>query len=183
MSEKKVGIILGSIRTGSSSKIIATAMKELFPANYVVEEVSIGHLPLYNPDLDTPQGAPDAYTDFREKIKEYDGILFITPEHNRSLPAALKNALDIGSRPFGKSVWNQKTALIVSQATGAIGGFGANHHLRQVLTFLNIQPVQQPELYLGMVNKYIENGKIANQDTLALLQKGVDAFIALMERN
>ena len=177
----KVGIVIGSIRKNSFSKQLADNLAGLFPAGYETEFVEIAHLPLYSQDSD--ENPPESYMAFREKIKSLDAVLFVTPEHNRSIPAALKNALDIGSRPYGSNVWNGKPALIVSQSPGNLAGFGANHHLRQVLAFLNMPVVQQPEAYVGNVHELLgENGKITNPDTLKFLQSVIDAFVALIQK-
>jgi chromate reductase len=178
----KVGIVLGSIRKNSFSKQLAENLVSLFPEGYETEFIEIAHLPLYNQDSD--ENPPESYTAFREKIKSLDAVLFVTPEHNRSFPAALKNALDIGSRPYGSNVWNGKPALIVSQSPGSLAGFGANHHLRQVLAFLNMPVVQQPEAYVGNVHELLgENGKITNPDTLKFLQSVIDAFVSLIKKH
>jgi chromate reductase, NAD(P)H dehydrogenase (quinone) len=109
--------------------------------------IEIGHLLIYNQDGGENPAA--AWTQFRQRISAADAFPFVTPEHNRSVPAALKNALDIGSRPYGHSAWNGKPGAVVSASPGHIGGFGANHHLRQPLVFLNVPAMAQPEVYLG----------------------------------
>ena len=175
---KKIAIISGSIRKEGYSTQLAQALQPLFPEGYETEIVEIGQLPLYNQDFDagTP---PESYTEFRQKMGEKDAVLFITPEHNRTIPAALKNVLDVGSRPYGQSAWDGKPAAVISNSPGMLGGFGANHHLRQVLTFLNVQPVQQPEAYIGSVMGLLdENGKVKNEDTRALLKSVVNALVA-----
>ena len=111
------------------------------------------------------------------EIKATDAVLFVTPEHNRSVPAALKNALDIGSRPYGQSMWNGKPGAVVSSSLGGIGGFGANHHLRQTLTFLNVLTMQQPEAYIGNVGQLFDaEGRIANDSTRDFLKSYAQAF-------
>lgn len=127
----KIGIILGSLRKESFSKKIANNVASLFPEGYEAEIVEIGNLALYNQDFDDENNVPAEYTAFRNKMKEIDAVLFITPEYNRSVPAVLKNALDVGSRPYGASVWDGKPAAIISQSPGSLSAFGANHHLRQ----------------------------------------------------
>ena len=177
---KKISVISGSLRKGSFSGSVARALIEALPQGYVGEQVEIGHLPLYNQDYDA--ASPQSYTDFRKQITQSDAVIFVTPEHNRSMPAALKNALDIGSRPYGSSVWNGKPALVVSQSPGAIGGFGANHHLRQSLAFLNMPVVQQPEAYMSQVMSLInEEGEITKPETLAFF-KGLTAALAELIR-
>lgn len=176
----KVGIVVGSIRKNSFSEQLARNIVELFPSGYEAEFVEIANLPLYNQDSD--ENIPEVYTEFRNKVKSLDAVVFVTPEHNRSIPAALKNALDVGSRPYGSNVWDGKPALIVSQSPSNLSGFGANHHLRQVLAFLNMPVVQQPEVYIANVHELLdENGKINNEDTIGFLQSVVDAFVALVQ--
>lgn len=113
--------------------------------------VEVGDLPIYNQDYDGSPEEPAAYRAFRERIAAAGGILFCTPEYNRGVPGGLKNATDVGSRPYGSSVWNGKPAAIISASPGAIGGFGANHQLRQACVFLNMPVMQHPEAYLGHV--------------------------------
>lgn len=176
---KKIGVIIGSFKEGSLSRKLALNIMELFPEKYEVEVVTIEDLPIYTEDYDNGKLArPKAYDRFRNEAKEYDAYVFVTPEHNRTMPAVLKNALDVGSRPYGSSVWGGKPALVVSQSPGNLSGFGANHHLRQVLTFLDIYPLQQPEVYIPYtMNLFDESGKLTNQDTKGFLQNAVNAFV------
>lgn len=177
----KIGIVSGSIRKNSFSQQLGQNIKNLLPEGYEAEFIEIADLPLYNQDFD--ENIPEVYTSFRETIKALDAVIFVTPEHNRSVPAALKNALDVGSRPYGSNVWDGKPALIVSQSPSDLSGFGANHHLRQVLAFLNMPVVQQPEVYIANVHELLgENGEINNQDTVAFLQSAVDAFVSLIKK-
>lgn len=178
----KVGIVVGSIRKNSFSEQLAKNIVELFPEGYEAEFIEIANLPLYNQDSD--ENIPEVYTSFRETVKALDAVVFVTPEHNRSVPAALKNALDVGSRPYGANVWDGKPALIVSQSPSNLSGFGANHHLRQVLAFLNMPVVQQPEAYIANVHELLgEDGKITNPSTVEFLQSVVDAFVALTKKH
>jgi len=177
----KVGFVVGSIRKNSFSGQLAKNVAELLPAGYEAHFIEIAHLPLYSQDYD--ENSPESYQAFRETVKAMNGIVFVTPEHNRSFPAALKNALDIGSRPYGQSVWNGKPALIISNSPGSLAGFGANHHLRQVLAFLNMPVVQQPEIYIGQVHELLgQDGKITNQSTIDLLKSAVHALVSLIEK-
>ena len=154
---------------------MANALVELAPAPLRLSIIEIGQLPLYNQDQD--DNPPAAWTDFRERVKATDAVLFVTPEYNRSVPAPLKNALDVGSRPYGQSCWNGKPGAVVSASPGAIGGFGANHHLRQSLVFLNVPAMQQPEAYIGGADKLFDaNGKLANDGTRSFLQQFMRAF-------
>ncbi len=179
---KKVAIISGSIRKEGYSTQLGEALRPLFPEGYETEIVGIGHLPLYNQDFDagTP---PEAYTEFRNKINGMDAVLFITPEHNRTIPAALKNVLDVGSRPYGQSAWDGKPAAVISNSPGMLGGFGANHHLRQVLTFLNMPILQQPEAYISKVAELLDgNGGFKSENTQKFAQSIVDAFVDHIDR-
>lgn len=180
----KIGILVGSLRRESLSKKIAANVATLFPEGYETEFIKIGYMPLYNQDNDNDNYVLGEFTAFRDSIKDIDAVLFVTPEFNRSIPAVLKNALDIGSRPLGKSVWNGKPAAIISQSPGNLGAFGANHHLRQVLTVLNMPVVQQPEVYISdSINLLDEEGKIANENTVQFLQSFVDTFVDLIEKH
>ncbi|QIG98259.2 NADPH-dependent FMN reductase [Bradyrhizobium sp. 6(2017)] len=163
--------------------MLANELISLAPSSMRLEVVEIGHLPFYNEDLERVIDPPPAeWTTFRGCIKVADAVLFVTPEYNRSVPAALKNALDVGSRPYGRSVWDRKPAAIVSSSPGAIGGFGANHHLRQSLVFLNVPTMQQPEAYLGHADKlFDEHGKLAGDGIHKLLQGFMQAFANWVE--
>lgn len=125
---RDVAVIVGSLRKASINRMVANALAELAPAGLKLGIVEIGQLPLYNQDGD--DDPPAEWTAFRERVRAADSVLFVTPEYNRSVPAALKNALDVGSRPYGKSAWSGKPGAVVSASPGGIGGFGANHHLR-----------------------------------------------------
>ena len=176
-----IAVIIGSLAKNSLNRKTAHAIAEVAPANLKLNIVEIGDLPLYNNDLDgTP---PAAWVAFREKIAAADAVLFVTPEHNRSVPAALKNALDIGSRPYGKSVWNGKPGAVVTVSPGAQGGFGANHHLRQTLVFLNVLTLAQPEVYIGGAGSLFDaEGKLTNDGTRKFLQGFAAAFGAWVEK-
>ena len=177
----KVGIVVGSIREGSFSGRVAKALERLLPEDYEASYLQIDHLPLYNQDFD--ENPPQEYTDFRSKVEEQDAFIFVTPEHNRSVPAALKNAMDIASRPYGENKWAKRPALIASQSPGAISGFGANHHLRQMLTFLDVPVVQQPEVYIAKTPElFDENGEFLKEGTDAFLQSAVDELVDLVKR-
>jgi chromate reductase len=151
MPNYKIAILVGSLRQGSINKKIARSICGLRGDNLDCSMVEIGDLPLYNEDLDK-ESPPEQWIRFRQQVGAADGILFCTPEYNRGVPGLLKNAIDVGSRPYGKSVWDQKPAAIVSASPGSIGGFGANHQLRQACVFLNMPVMQQPEAYLGHVS-------------------------------
>lgn len=177
MSAKHIGIFVGSLRKGSYSKSIAGFIEGLSSDRFSYKIVEIGNLPLYNQDYDDEGIAPEAYEKFRKSVKPLDGVLFITPEYNRSVPAVLKNAIDVGSRPYGQSVWSGKPGAIISSSPGIYGGFGANHHLRQSLVFLNVLPLQQPECYLPKISDSInEQGALTSDKLKESLGKFVEAF-------
>jgi chromate reductase len=137
---------------------------------------------MYNQDLE--EVPPAAWTEFRSRLKGFDGVLFVTPEYNRSVPAVMKNAIDIGSRPYGKNSWDGKPGGIVSVSPGALSGFGANHHLRQSLVFINVPAMQQPEAYIGNAAKLFDNnGKLTDESTREYLQKFIDAYAKWVARN
>jgi chromate reductase, NAD(P)H dehydrogenase (quinone) len=174
---RNVAVLVGSLRKDSINRKVAHALAELARPSLRLEIVEIGQLPLYNQDSD--QDPPQAYLDFRARIKAADAILFVTPEHNRSVPAALKNAIDVGSRPYGASAWNGKPAAVISASPSAVGGFGANHHLRQSLVWLNVPAMPQPEAYVGGADKlFDQNGKLNNEGTRNFLKNFIDSFAA-----
>ncbi|MFD1466022.1 NADPH-dependent FMN reductase [Lapidilactobacillus mulanensis] len=180
---KKVGLFVGSLRKGSYTRAVAQQMAAQLPDGYEVKEIQIGDLPLYNQDFDDENQVPATWKRFRDEVKDLDGVIFATPEYNRSVPAVLKNAIDVGSRPYGQSVWDGTPAVILSVSPGAISGFGANHHLRQSLTFLNMPVVQQPELYIGNVTNLLDDDlKITNEGTLKFLKGAMATFADLITR-
>ncbi|MCP1652179.1 NAD(P)H-dependent oxidoreductase [Pseudomonas sp. GD04087] len=177
-----VAVVVGSLRKESLNRKIAKAFAALAPANLKLEIVEIGDLPLYNEELDV--GTPPAsYSAFRERIARAGAVLFVTPEYNRSVPGVLKNAIDVGSRPYGKSAWNGKPCAVVSASPGAIGGFGANHHLRQSLVFLNMPVLQQPEAYLGGAGSFFDESGKLSEKTEPFLKSIIDAFAHWIEQN
>jgi chromate reductase len=180
----KVAVLVGSLRRESFSRKTAKTLVALAPESLKLEIIEIGDLPIYNQDGDDDGKPPIAWTTFRKRIKEYDGVLFVTPEYNRSVPAVLKNAIDVGSRPYGQSVWAGKPGAIVSVSPGSIGGFGANHHLRQSLVFLNVPAMQQPEAYIGgAANLFDAEGKISNESTREFLRKFMESFAVWLRTN
>ncbi|MCW3796756.1 NAD(P)H-dependent oxidoreductase [Sphingomonas sp. BN140010] len=174
--QHRIAIIVGSIREGSLSRKLARAIRGAVPQSLDCGTVEIADLPLYDPDLDHEPPAP--WTRFRQEIGRADGVLFVTPEYNRSIPAALKNAIDVGSRPYGKSAFAKKPAAIVTMSPGALGGFGCNHHLRQCCVFLDMPVMQQPEAYIGHVSdeKFAADGSIADASLAKLMGSLGQAF-------
>ena len=150
MARHKIAILVGSLRKDSLNRRVAKSICAFASDMLDCEIVEIGDLPLYNQDLDDKP--PEAWTRFRQKVAAADGVLFVSPEYNRGIPGVLKNAIDVGSRPYGQSVFDKKPAAIVSASPGSIGGFGANHQIRQAAVFLNMPIMQQPEAYFGRVS-------------------------------
>jgi chromate reductase len=176
MPVHKIAIIVGSLREGSINRKVARSICALRDDNLDCSIVEIGGLPLYNQDLD--KNPPEQWVRFREQIAAVDGILFCTPEYNRGMPGVLKNAIDVGSRPYGRSVFDRMPAAIVSASPGSIGGALANHQVRQSCVFLNMPVMQQPEAYLGHVNdeSFDEDGKLKEGPLQGLVEKLAHAF-------
>ena len=173
----KIAVIVGSLRKDSLNRKMAHALMALAPKSLSFEEISIGDLPLYNQDLDDENRPPVQWQRFREQIKACQGLLFVTPEYNRSIPGVLKNAIDVGSRPYGQSVWGKKPGAVISVSPGAVGGFGANQHLRQTFVFLDIPALQQPEAYIGQAGSlFNEKGEISKEDSKQYLAQFMQAF-------
>ncbi|MBX2985283.1 MAG: NAD(P)H-dependent oxidoreductase [Bacteroidia bacterium] len=181
---KTIGIFVGSLRKDSLSQKIALNIQTMAPEGYEFKIISIGHLPFYNQDLDTEESVHENFVTFRNIIKQLDGVFFVTPEYNRSIPAVLKNALDVASRPAGQNCWSGKPGAIVSMSIGNIAGFGANHHLRQTLTFLNVYTMQQPEAYLAQISPdlFDANNKLIDTRVNTFLKKVVDAYTVWFEK-
>ncbi|MGE3142934.1 MAG: NADPH-dependent FMN reductase [Hyphomonadaceae bacterium] len=180
MAPPTVAVLVGSIRKDSFNRKIALALKALARGKLDLALVDIAGVSFFNQDL---EGAPPAdWVRLRAAIKSADAVLFVTPEYNRSVPGVLKNAVDVASRPYGQSVFDGKPAAIISASPGAIGAFGANHHLRQMLTFLNMPALQQPEMYLNHVGDWFdEAGNLKNEEARKLLEKFVGAFAKWVE--
>jgi chromate reductase len=180
---RNIAVLVGSLRKASLSRKVAHALAEFAPDGLKLNIVEIGDLPLYNEDVEAA-GAPAAWTRFRDEVRPADGVIFVTPEYNRSMSGAIKNAIDVGSRPYGASVFSGKPAAVVSQSQGALGGFGANHHLRQSLVFLDMPVLQQPEAYLGHSGGFFdEDGKVKDEAVRGLLTKIIDAYAAHVEKH
>jgi chromate reductase len=175
-----VAVVVGSIRKDSFNRRIAKAIIAAAPPSLKFEFIEIGDLPFFSQDSEaTP---PKQWVDFRAKIKAADALLFATPEYNRSVPGVLKNAIDVGSRPYGQSVWDGKPAAVFSASVGAVGGFGANHHLRQSLAYLNMPTMGQPEAYFGSVSNWFDDsGAIKDPKTTEMLAKFAAAFAKWVE--
>lgn len=182
MKKYKIAVIVGSLRKGSYNMKTAKALIALAPESLSLEILDISQLPFFNEDLEaTP---PDEWTDFREQIQAADGLLFLTPEYNRSVPGVLKNAIDVGSRPYGQNSWDGKPGAVVSVSIGNISGFGANHHLRQSMVFVNVPTMAQPEAYIAeATGLFDDNGHLTNDSTKGFLKNFMTAFAKWVETN
>lgn len=181
MPQHSIALVVGSIREASLNRKLAKAICASSPASLNCRIVEIADLPLYDPDLD--DDAPAPWRRFREEIAAADGVLFVTPEYNRSIPGVLKNAIDVGSRPYGRSVWAKKPAAIVTASPGTLGGFGCNHHLRQCAVFLDMPMMQQPEAYLGHVSddKFAADGSISDVGLAKVVTGLASAFVGWVD--
>jgi len=174
MTSRSVAVIVGSLRKESFSLKLAKSLAALAPS-LTVDVVTLHGLSFYNQDLEaTP---PADWVAFRDRIRKAEAVLFVTPEYNRSVPGVLKNAIDVGSRPYGQSVFDGKPGGVISNSPGALGGFGANHHLRQSLTFLNIAILQQPEAYVGGIgDAFGADGELVKDSLRDFLKQYLSAF-------
>lgn len=179
-SELETVVLTGSLRKGSFTRALALAMVPLSPT-LRLEIADLGDLPLYNQDEEV--SPPEPWTRFRARIQRADAILFVTPEYNRSIPGALKNAIDIGSRPYGKNVWGGKPAAVLSATPGSLGAFGAHHHLRQCLVAVDMPTLPQPEMYIAHVDKMLTPaGAFAEPASAAFLRQFLEAFESWIRR-
>lgn len=179
---RDVAVFVGSLRKDSLNRKMAGALRAMAPEPLQLEIVEIGQLPHYNQDLEADP--PPAFVDFRHRIAAADAFLFVTPEYNRSVPGVLKNAIDVGSRPSGKSAWGGKPGAVISVSPGSLGGFGANHHLRQSLMCLDVPTMAKPEAYIGhAATLFDDKGLLVNDSTREFLQKFLLTFARWIERN
>lgn len=175
MEQKTIAVLVGSLRAGSFNKKIAQEVIRIAPSHLKLQLLEIGHLEHYNEDLDH-DNPPAPWSEFRSKIKDADGYLFFTPEYNRGMPSVLKNAIDVASRPYGKNNWAGKPGAVVSVSISALGAFGANHHLRQSMVFVDVYMMQQPEAYIGNAPKLFDKSGSLAKDTTEFLQNFIAAF-------
>jgi len=177
---RTVTVLVGSLRKDSVSRKVAKALEALAPKHLTFQFLEIGQLPHFDQDLEA--APPAEWVAFRDQIRPTDAVLFVTPEYNRSVPGVLKNAIDVGSRPYGSSVFDGKPGAVISVSPGAIGGFGANHHLRQSLAFLNV-PLLNVEAYVGAAFAlFDDNGELVSEATAEFLRAYGQAFADWIER-
>ena len=182
MKKCNIAVIVGSLRKESYNLKIAKTLIAQSPESLSLKIVEIGNLPMVNEDLEK-EPLPE-WVAFRERIKAADGVIFLTPEHNRSIPSVLKNAIDAGSRPFGQNVWAGKPGAIISASTGNLSGFGANHHLRQILVGVQVPIMVQPEVYIGgAAELFDKDGKLVNNSTKDFLDTFLKSFEKWVDAN
>ena len=179
MSSLNIAAIVGSLSSDSINKKFLNALIKQAPEGVKVNIVDISKLPLYNRDAD--DAYPKVALDYKEQLKSADAFLFVTPEYLRVLPAALHNALEWASHPYGQSVLTEKPAAITGATAGAVGTYGAQHSLRQILDATNVYTMNSPELYFATPGKMDEDGEIINDDTLVIIENYWKAFLAWIE--
>ncbi|HEV7915756.1 MAG TPA: NAD(P)H-dependent oxidoreductase [Albitalea sp.] len=179
---RNVAVLVGSLRRESLNLKMAHALVRMAPPTLALQVLDIGQLPLFNQDWEA--APPPAAAEFKQRVAASDAVLFVTPEYNRSVPGLLKNAIDVASRPYGHSAWAGKPGAVVSVSPGAIGGFGANHHLRQSMVFLDVPMMAQPEAYIGNAHKLFDaQGEIVGDETRQFVQKFLQAYADWVERH
>lgn len=182
MTTHTVAIVVGSLRKDSLNRKLANALIKMAPPSLSMSIVEIADLPHFNQDWE--ENPPQNVLDFRQKIKSANAVLLLTPEYNRSVPGVLKNAIDVASRPYGQGAWIGKPGAVVSVSPGPLAGFGANHHLRQVMTAVGIKTMSQPEAYVGNATAQFDaDGALIDASTIKFMDKFLNAFAHWIERN
>jgi chromate reductase len=171
-----IAVIVGSLRRDSLNRKLADALAMLAPDDFSFSQVEIGDLPLYNQDDDSRQGA--AVLRLKSQIQSAQGLLFVTPEYNRSIPGVLKNALDHASRPYGKSVWDGKPAGVLGASVGAVGTALAQQHLRNILAYLNVPTLGQPEAFVHAKDGFFDDQGRIGSASLGFMQGWMDHYAA-----
>jgi chromate reductase len=171
----QIAVVIGSLRRDSYNRQLANAIKRLAPDGLSFQDLRIDDLPLYNQDNDANQAEP--VQRLKREVAAADGLIFVTPEYNRSVPGVLKNAIDQASRPYGQSAWKGKPAGIIGASVGAPGTSMAQQHLRNILAYLDVPTLGQPEAFIQVNDDFFEAaGDIANADTKRFLQSWMDAY-------
>lgn len=176
MTQYQVAVIVGSLRKDSYNRTLATAIAKLAPAEFSFKQLSIGDLPLYNQDDDAHPA--DSVKRLKSEISAANALLFVTPEYNRSIPGVLKNAIDHASRPYGQSVWGGKPAGVIGISIGAIGTALAQQHLRNVLAYLDVPTMGQPEAFLQLRDGMFDSNGDIGESSQKFLQNWVDRYVA-----
>jgi len=179
----RIAVLVGSLRQASWTRKVALAMQKLAPASLAFEFVEFGDLPAYNQDIEESGTLPPEWVRFRDAVRDTHGVLFFTPEYNRGMPGFLKNAIDVGSRPYGKSVWSKKPGAVASVSPGLIGGMAANLSIRQPMVFLDVPMMQQPEAYIGNVATLFDDaGELKSEDAKKFFTTFIHGYAAWVER-
>jgi chromate reductase len=174
MPNKKIALLVGSLRRDSYNRKVAHELMRLAPDGLDLHIVEIGNMPHYNEDLEAE--TPQAWTDFRHAMQAVDGVIFVSPEYNRSIPGVLKNAIDVGSRPFNQSIWNGLAGAVITVSQSALGGFGANHHIRQAVVALNVPMMPTPEVYISKIQNLFEDDDRLVQDTAKFVKTFLNTY-------
>ncbi len=181
MSQYQIAVVVGSLRHDSINRKLANAIVKLAPPEFSFKQLEIGDLPLYNQDNDSNQAVP--VKRLKAEISAASGLLFVTPEYNRSIPGVLKNALDNASRPYGQSAWAGKPAGVLGASVGAAGSALAQQHLRNILAYLDVPTLGQPEAFIHVKDGFFdEAGNIASADTGKFLQEWMDRYVAWVKK-
>lgn len=181
MSEYNIGVVVGSLRRDSFNRKLATAIAKLAPSEFSFKQLAIGDLPLYNQDDDA--NPAESVKRLKREISEADGLLFVTAEYNRSIPGVLKNAIDHASRPYGKSAWQGKPAGVLGVSIGAVGTAVAQQHLRNVLAYLDVPTLGQPEAFIQAKEGLFDPGGDIGADSKKFLQKWMDRYVAWIKEH
>lgn len=181
MSQYHIAVIVGSLRKDSFNRKLASAIVKLAPPEFSFNQVQISDLPLYNQDDDENQA--DSVLRMKKEINDAQGILFVTPEYNRSIPGVLKNALDHGSRPYGQNVWAGKPAGILGVSPGAAGTAMAQQHLRNILSFLDVSTLRQPEAYIQVRDGLFDEAGNIGEGSIPYMQNWIDQYVAWIKKN
>ncbi len=178
MPKIRIAVVVGSLRRESLNRKFAVAMERLAPADFAFTHAEIGDLPLYNQDDDATPAA--TVKRFKQEISAADGVLFVTPEYNRSIPGVLKNALDHASRPYGQSVWASKPAGVLGVSVGAIGTAVAQQHLRGILAYLDMPTLGQPEVYIQARDSLFDSAGNIGPESSKFVHDWMDRYVALV---
>lgn len=182
MNHYQIALVVGSLRRESFNRKLASAVIKLAPPEFSFKLLSIGDLPLYNQDEDSSQSP--SVQKFKSDIKAAQGVMFVTAEYNRSIPGVLKNAIDNASRPYGQNAWAHKPAGVLGTSIGAIGTAIAQQHLRNVLAYLDMPTLGQPEVFIHVTDSFFDTaGNIASADTKKFLQGWMDAYVAWVKKH
>ncbi|MBF7729141.1 NADPH-dependent FMN reductase [Pseudomonas sp. N040] len=181
MNQYQIAVIVGSLRQDSFNRQLATALARLAPTEFSFKQLQIGDLPLYNQDDDADQAA--AVKRLKAEIGAAQGLLFVTPEYNRSLPGVLKNAIDHASRPYGQNAWAGKPAGVLGVSVGAIGTALAQQHLRNILAYLDVPTLGQPETFIQVKDGLFDAAGNIGAGSLGFLQHWMERYVAWVRQH